>query len=82
MTTKANKYAVKHNLHSRKTAELWAITGDPRKRKLDAEIHKYIAASWAWEGRAKRGNNPADKARYATINSRLAELFEQKRNLS
>ena len=78
MTTKANKYAVKHNLRSRKTAELWAI----KKHKLDAEIHKYIAASWAWEGRAKRGNNPADKARYATINSRLAELFEQKRNLS
>jgi len=81
MTTKekANKYAVKHNLHSRKTAELWAITG---KRKLDAEIHKYIAASWAWEGRAKRGNNRAAKARYATINSRLAKLFEQRRNLS
>ena len=43
------------------------------KRTLDAEIHKYIAASWAWEGRAKRGNNPADKARYATINRRLAK---------
>jgi len=52
------------------------------RRKLDAEIHKYISASWAWEGRAKRGNNPAAKARYATINSRLAKLFEQKRNLS
>ena len=52
------------------------------RRKLDAEIHKYIAASWAWEGRAKRGNNPAAKARYATINSRLAKLFEQRRNLS
>jgi hypothetical protein len=51
------------------------------KRTLDAEIHKYIAASWAWEGRAKRGNNPADKARYATINRRLAKLFEQKRKL-
>jgi hypothetical protein len=52
------------------------------KRTLDAEIHKYIAASWSWEGRAKRGNNPAAKARYATINSRLAKLFEQRRNLS
>ena len=51
------------------------------RRKLDAEIHKYGAAAWAWEGRAKRGNNPAAKARYATINSRLAELFEESRKL-
>ena len=37
MTAKANKYAVKHNLCSRKTAELWAICGQSRAEKAKAE---------------------------------------------